>query len=64
MKAIYITIFILISIPFIGCEIDNYNQKVVIYAASSMSDLLTESYEIFKQKTILKFHLISEGQYL
>ena len=50
MKAIYITIFILISIPFIGCEIDNHNQKVVIYAASSMSDLLTEAYEIFKQK--------------
>tara|TARA_B100000214_G_scaffold363234_1_gene328540 strand:- start:7052 stop:7828 length:777 start_codon:yes stop_codon:yes gene_type:complete len=49
MKAIYITIFILISMPFIGCETDNNNQKVVIYAASSISDLLTESYEIFNQ---------------
>ena len=61
MKAIYITIFILISIPFIGCEIDNHNQKVVIYAASSMSDLLTEAYEIFKQKHDIEisFNLIS-----
>ncbi|MBL01555.1 MAG: molybdate ABC transporter substrate-binding protein [Chloroflexi bacterium] len=50
MKAVYITIFILISITFISCEKDNNNQKVVIYAASSISDLLIDAYEIFKQK--------------
>lgn len=49
MKAIYICIFIIFSIPFISCENANDKQKVVIYAASSISDLLIDGYAIFSE---------------
>ncbi|MBA31526.1 MAG: molybdate ABC transporter substrate-binding protein [Chloroflexi bacterium] len=49
MKAIYICIFIIFSIPFISCEDANNKEKVVIYAASSISDLLIEGYDIFSK---------------
>lgn len=64
MKAVYITIFILFFIPFIGCEKDNNNQKVVIYAASSISDFLIEAYEIFKQNNDIQISFNFGGSLL